>query len=637
MQFHLNGFQPGDPDVFEAAPGHAEPGAGLPETVDVLIVGCGPAGLTLAAQLSAFPHLTTAIVEQKAGPMVKGQADGISCRSMEMFQAFGIGEKVMREAHWVNETTFWNPNPDNPTAIHRTGRIQDVEEGLSEMPHVILNQARVHDRYLEIMRNSPSRLEPHYARKLVGLTVDEDGAAYPVTVTLERVDSENVGQTETVRARYVVGCDGARSVVRGAIGQELRGDRANQAWGVMDVLAVTDFPDYRLKSLIKSADEGNIIIIPREGGNLVRIYIEMDKLVENQRVSVNTVTVDKLIDATNRVLSPFSIDVKEVAWWSIYEVGHSLADKFDDVPADNIDTQAPRVFIAGDACHTHSAKAGQGMNVSMGDTFNLGWKLIAVLEGRSRPDILHSYAAERHRVAKDLIDFDHEWSRIISAPPEAGSSLEETPKFQSYFIEHGRYTAGLSVKYEPSVFTGQPLWQHLATGFEIGSRFHSAPVVRLADARTMELGHTVQADARWRIFAFCPDEDPSVQGSAINKLCDFLANAPNSPVRRYTGADADIDSVIDTRAVFQQAHRALALQTLPAFLLPRKGKLGLVDYEKMFCPDLKNGRDIFELRGIDRQKGCLLIVRPDQHVAQILPFEAHGDLASFFDGFMLPA
>ena len=628
MQIHLNGFYAGDPDI--------HPAADRPDVtcdrVDVLIVGCGPAGLTLAAQLAGHPDIRTRIVERKDGPMAKGQADGISCRSMEMFQAFGIAEKIKREACWVNETNFWNPDPSDPSRIRRTGRIQDVADGLSEMPHVILNQARVHDRYLEIMRNAPTRLEPDYNRLLTALTVDPS-ADYPVTVTLERSDEGHEGETETIHARYVVGCDGARSAVRGAIGRELRGDRANQAWGVMDVLAVTDFPDFRMKSLIKSAGQGNIIFIPREGGHLVRVYIEMDKFRGGQPVSVKTVTVDQLIDAANRVLHPYTLDVKEVAWWSIYEVGHSVTDKFDDVPADQTDSRPPHVFIAGDACHTHSAKAGQGMNVSMGDTFNLGWKLISVLKGRSAPELLHSYSAERQSVAQDLIDFDHEWSRIIGAPAE-DAEAEEAPKFQQYFIEHGRYTAGITVKYRPSALTGADTWQHLATGFEIGTRLHSAPVIRLADAKPMQLGHVVEADARWRLIAFAGAENPTDPTTPFGALCTYLATDAASPVLRHTPTGAELDSVIDLRAVFQQYHRDLNLTAFPDILMPAKGRLGLRDYEKMFCADTRNG-DIFGLRGIDRERGCVVIVRPDQHVANILPLHAHDQLSAFFDGILL--
>ena len=636
MQYHLDGFRPGDPEVSEAAADRPvfDPDSKAP--VDVLIVGSGPAGLTLAAQLAAFPEIRTRIVERRSGPMDKGQADGISCRSMETFNAFGFAEKILKQGYWVNETTFWKPDPRAPEKIVRNGRIQDVEDGLSEMPHMILNQARVHDMYLEVMRKSPSRLEPEYSLQLSGLTKDPADNDYPVTARLERVNPGREGEMVEIKARYVVGCDGARSAVRKAIGRELEGDSANQAWGVMDVLAVTDFPDIRCKTLIQSASEGNIIIIPREGGYLVRLYIELDKLKSGERVAARNITVDHLVAAAQRIFRPYSIDVKQVVWWSVYEIGQRLTDKFDDVPDSEVGTRLPHVFICGDACHTHSPKAGQGMNVSMGDGFNLGWKLASVLRGLCPADILHSYSAERQAVAKDLIDFDREWSRIMSEPPEAEDGANsEAPRFQRYFIQHGRYTAGMSVRYEESRLTGSDRWQSLARGFELGARFHSAPVVRLADAKPVELGHVIHADARWRLFAFSPDEDPASPGSAIARLCRFLSDDPASPVRRFNRPDQDIDAVFDVRAIFQQATHELALEELPDFLKPRKGRLGLVDYEKMFCPDLKHGPDIFDARGIDRKKGCLVIVRPDQYVAHVLPLDAHDHLAAFFDGIML--
>ena len=92
--------------------------------------------------------------------------------------------------------------------------------------------------------------------------------------------------------------------------------------------------------------------------------------------------------------------------------------------------------------------------------------------------------------------------------------------------------------------------------------------------------------------------------------------------------------MIDVRAVFQQAHRDLSLEAMPALLLPQKGKYGLRDYEKMFCPDLKSGNDIFDMRGIDRKQGCMVVVRPDQYVAHVLPLDAYEELSSFFAGFM---
>jgi phenol 2-monooxygenase len=249
---------------------------------------------------------------------------------------------------------------------------------------------------------------------------------------------------------------------------------------------------------------------------------------------------------------------------------------------------------------------------------------------------LHTYSAERRAVAKQLIDFDREWAAMLSAPFEEVAPAE----VQNYFVQHRRYTAGTATRYEPSILTGEPAYQHLAKGLTIGMRFHSAPVVRLADAKAVQFGHVARADGRWRIYAFSDAENPASPSSRLRALGDFLLDDPASPVRKYTPAEADIDSVIDVLAVLQQSRHDLDLETMPAFLLPRKGRHGLRDYEKLFCPNLKGGQksdnDIFDLRGIDREKGCMVVVRPDQYVAHVLPLDAGAELAAFFDGFMLP-
>lgn len=638
MQFHLNGFEPGDPEIADPAeryPAWCAPEP-LPGEVDVLIVGCGPAGLTLAAQLSAFPQIKTCIVEQKPGRMLRGQADGIACRTMEMFHAFNFSERVLKEACWINETTFWGPDAGKPEHIARSGWVQDVDDGLSEFPHVVLNQARVHDFYLEAMRRSVTKMQPYYARRVVSLqplTDSSDGSM----LTLERLDPAHEGQMETVRARYVVGCDGAHSTIRAAIGCELRGDSANHCWGVMDVLAVTSFPDIRRKSLIQSAHDGSILIIPREGGYLVRLYVELTRLAADERVADRNIVLDDLIAKAQRILHPFTLEVKEVPWWSIYEIGQRLTGRFDNVPEQDAATRLPTVFIAGDACHTHSPKAGQGMNVAMQDAFNLGWKLAAVLRGRCRPSLLHSYSAERRAIAKELIDFDREWAALLASLKSDGRAHANSAAIQDYFVRHGHYTAGIATHYSDSVLTRDPAHQHLAAGFTVGKRFHSAPAIRLADGKPVHLGHVLKADGRFRIFVFAGAGDSAAANSATRRLCCFLAEDAQSPVRKYTREDEDIDAVIDVRAVFQQEHRGLAIEDMPELLLPAKGRYGLRDYEKVYCPDWKGGQDIFALRGIDRDRGCMVIVRPDQYVAHVLPLDGYRELSSYFDGFMLPA
>jgi len=639
VQFYLNGYRPGDPLAQESDPAPAAPQR-LPEAVDVLIVGCGPAGLVLAAQLAQFDDICTAIVDRRDGPLQIGQADGVACRTVEMFEAFGLAGRLLREAYWVNEVSFWRPVAGRATGIRRAQRIRDTEEGLSEFPHVIVNQARMLSYLTDHMRRSPGHLVPFYGLQAGELAIDRSGSAsHPVSVTLQHVKAlEPTGETSTIRARYVVGCDGARSRVRAAIGRELVGDVTDERWGVMDVLAVTDFPDIRLKCVINST-EGNMLIIPREGGYLVRLYIELDAADPGLQAS-RDVTPQTLTEVANRIMRPYSVEVKEVAWWSVYEIGQRLCEKFDDVPADEVPSRLPRVFIAGDACHTHSAKAGQGMNVSMADAWNLGWKLASVLRGVARPELLHTYSQERQAVARELIDFDREFSRLFSARARSAghgtradnAAQPEGPvpnpeRFQQYFIAQGRFTAGVATRYAPSLITAEPTFQQLAAGFPIGMRLHSAPVIRLADAKPLQLGHVARADGAWRIYIFADRSDPTQEESPTHRLCQFLASDA-SPISRFTPADAEPDSVIDVRAVFQQGHRQLALERMPSILLPRKGRFGLIDYEKMFCPD--PAVDIFDLRAVNRQTGCMIVVRPDQYVSHILPLDAHDALSCFF-------
>ena len=212
----------------------------------------------------------------------------------------------------------------------------------------------------------------------------------------------------------------------------------------------------------------------------------------------------------------------------------------------------------------------------------------------------------------------------------------EMPRFQREFIANGEFTAGLTIHYQPSALTSDGTYQQLAKGFPIGRRLHSAPVIRLADAKPMHLGHAIEADNRWHLFAFAASDDAGQAGGAVASLFNWLESDESSPLRRHTRAGEDIDAVIDVRAVFQQGFRDLDHANMPSLLRPPKGIYGLCDYEKVFCSDLKLGEDIFDMRGIDRGLGCIVIVRPDQYVGHILPLAARRELTDFFAGFLLP-
>ncbi len=627
MQFHHHGYVSGEPRVQDAAGTGIHRPDELPDEMDVLIVGSGPAGMLLAAQLSQFPDVTTRIIERRDGRLVLGQADGIQPRSVETFQAFGFAERITAEAYNIAYMNFWGPDPENPRNIVRISRTEDYAFKISEFPHLIVNQARVLDYFAEAAAFGPGRIVPDYGVEFVGLMVHEDGE-HPVEVRVRYVAGERAGEERTVRAKYVAGCDGARSGVRDAIGRTHVGDISQHAWGVMDGLVNTDFPDWRTKCAINSA-AGNILHIPREGGYLSRMYIDLGAVAEGDDHRVRQTPIEEIIRRANDILHPYSLDVKQVAWHSVYEVGHRVTDKFDDVP-EGAD-RAPRVFLTGDACHTHSAKAGQGMNVSMQDGFNLGWKLGHVLVGLSPASLLSTYSAERQPVAQQLIDFDREWSSLMARKPD---EITDPQDLATYYLATAEFPSGFMTQYGPSMIVTDAAHQALAEGFPLGKRFKSVEVVRVCDGNVVHLGHHARADGRWRIYAFA-DAPAAGEASALATWAEWLAS-PASPIARFTPAGADIDAVFDVKVVYQQRFEDVDISRVPEVFLPRTGPLGLTDWEKVYAaaPGAWSSADIFAERGLSRD-GLVVVVRPDQYVAAVLPLSATDELAAFFAGQML--
>ena len=502
----------------------------------------------------------------------------------------------------------------------RTNRTEDYALKISEFPHLIVNQARVLDYFAEAAANGPGRIVPDYGVEFLGLTV-HDGGEHPVEVRVRHTTGIRAGEERTVRAKYVVGCDGARSGVREAIGRKHVGRFAAHAWGVMDVLVNTDFPDWRTKCAINSV-AGNILHIPREGGYLSRMYIDLGEVAADDNHHVRQTPIEEIIRRANEILHPYSIDVKQVAWHSVYEVGHRVTDKFDDVAVG--EDRAPRVFLTGDACHTHSAKAGQGMNVSMQDGFNLGWKLGHVLSGLSPESLLETYSAERQPVAQQLIDFDREWSALMARKPE---EISDPNELANYYLGTAEFPSGFMTQYGQSILVGGDANQSLAPGFPLGKRFKSVEVVRVCDGNVVHLGHHATADGRWRVYAFA-----DAGGEALDEWATWMASA-ESPIARHTPPGADVDAVLDVKVIYPQPFEEIDIARVPRIFRPVTGPLELTDWEKVFAagPSAWTSADIFAERELSRD-GVVVVVRPDQYVAAVLPLTATDELAAFFAG-----
>ncbi|KAJ0330094.1 hypothetical protein COL922a_012634 [Colletotrichum nupharicola] len=373
------------------------------------------------------------------------------------------------------------------------------------------------------------------------------------------------------------------------------GDSTDAVWAVMDVFAKTDFPDIRKKCVLQSP-AGNIVIIPREGDEKVRFYMEMPGW------AASDVKPDKVKHRVDQIFSPYTVDVVETSWFSAYSIGQRLADNF---------TKDRRVFLTGDACHTNSPKAGQGMNVSLQDGYNIGWKLAAVIKMENDPAILETYVSERQETANDLIEFDRHFTNLFSSSyrKEHGVTAED---FQDYFIKSGRYTAGLAIAYKPSILIRPSEADKLASGVRVGMRFPSAQVVRVFDARVMQLARALQSDSRWHVVVF---------GGDINN-----AEGP----ARLSQATSELAAALE-RLVLERFHPVLLLKSdrkklderkIPSFFMPNTGHGGVRRLQDVFVDDQSyhaGHGEAYAKYGVDAAVGTMVLVRPDQFLIAFVP------------------
>lgn len=391
------------------------------------------------------------------------------------------------------------------------------------------------------------------------------------------------------------------------------GDSSDAVWGVMDMVPRTDFPDIRKKATIRS-NAGNLLIIPREGerNNLTRFYIELPA-----GTKAKDVKLEDLQKTAQNILSPYKVEFAETVWWSAYSIGQRHADHFH---------KDQRVFLAGDACHTHSPKAGQGMNVSLQDGYNMGWKLASVLTGLAKPSLLETYVLERQKVAIDLINFDRYFSKLFSSGQ--GTSPAD---FQEGFIKSGKYTAGLTARYDPSPITSAvDESSRLASNVAVGMRLPSAQVVRYCDSQPMQLAKSLKSDGRWRVMAFTgnltvPNHQKRLNAVSSFRFCflqcanseklgDYLSSN-EGPIKTFTPPGSDADSIIETIIVGHGNRHAVELEQIPECFYPLTGKNQVRDLHKIFYDDESYNQShghAYQFLGISPEEGALIIVRPDQ-------------------------
>lgn len=358
-----------------------------------------------------------------------------------------------------------------------------------------------------------------------------------------------------------------------------------------------------------------------------------------------------ILKAANKTLAPYTLSYEYCDWWTAYQIGQRVGSNF---------SKNERIFLAGDAVHTHSPKAGQGMNVSMQDTYNLCWKISNVLNGVAERSILKTYQSERRRIAQDLIAFDHRFSRLFSGRPakdvmdETGISMEE---FKNAFEKGNLFASGVAVDYGSSLIVAKPGSsaeqgdgtdveqksdklrvigkQELASNIKLGMRMPSFKVLNQSDARPWHFQEVLRSNGKWRIVIFAGDLSKKEQMDRYKKLGEALAS-PTSFLHRFTPAGKPIDSVIEILTIHSGPRTEIELHDFPEIFRPWSKREGW-DYWKIYvdAPSYHEGfGEAYKNYGVDAAKGCAVILRPDQYVSWLGNLEDVQEMDHFFSGFM---
>ncbi|KAG2051868.1 hypothetical protein BDR06DRAFT_1009988 [Suillus hirtellus] len=596
--------------------------------VDVLIIGAGPAGLMCANAL-ANARVNVRIVDQRAFKITAGYGDGISPRTIELLQSYGLAERLLKECSQIHLAAFYNPSSTG--GIELTKRTSNITAPSARYPfEAALHQGAIQDIFLDSMTSLGVEVERSTMPTSIELSKNEDELAdptsYPVRVVLQRLDQSEDEQQEIVHAKFVIGGDGAHSWTRKQFDITMDGEQSDAIWGVVDFVPDTDFPDVRNKCLAQS-NYGSMFLLPREEDR-VRAYVQLeDSDVINPvtgRVDKDRMGPEEILQTAQKSLKPYKLARKsEFLWWTVYSVGQRVASKY---------SIKNRIFIAGDACHTHSPKAGQGMNASINDSHNLAWKIAQVIRGWADMSLLSTasscYESERRKFALELIAFDKTWSTLVCEKPlteqnSDGVSSEHVLKtFQTDF------TSGIGIHYHPSVVVNDT-YQELASGLVLGKRVPPYKFMRAADGRPFELQDLLPSDSLFKLLVFTGEfSDPLQQARVESMVADM--QKPQNFLNRYATPG---DSRFDVITISKDRKDEFNLLRLPALLRPHWSKVFVDDTD----PTGSFGEEGYSYFGVGSE-GALVAVRPDGYVGAIAPLDRVEVLDAYFASFMkIPA
>ncbi|KAJ5717021.1 hypothetical protein N7488_002667 [Penicillium malachiteum] len=628
---------------------------------DVLIVGAGPSGLMVAYWMARY-GIRTRIIDKRETKVFTGHADGVRMRTLELFDSIGIYHRVRHEGHPSVEAFFWVPGEDGK--LIRQGPITPEQVFESPMAHLLLSQGRIERFMLDKIREY-SDIEVERGVTAESLEYDQlqdnDPDTHPISAKIQHSDPKknlNIpaglpadewddlyrqrkrrqAGSEIIKAKYIIGCDGAHSWTRKQLGIPYEGASTEHIWGVIDVVPISNFPDIRRMGIV-SSKAGTMLVIPRER-NLVRFYVPthiFESTTTNGRFDRSTITPEKIKTRVQAILTPYTFDFTIVDWWTVYQIGQRIAPAF---------SKGNRAFLAGDAVHTHSPKVGLGMNISMQDGFNIGWKIALVVAGVADPAILNTYNSERHPLAERLLAFDKFWSTYFTddnqegqtgAPGKTDEMINRVSGFQDFADGVKAFYGESPLVSKAGNETGPPCATKLVPGERV-------PPVKLRNPGNTLIKWTtriMESDGLFKLVVLAGDIREKEQKERVDALGDYLSGLDEtrpSVLTRYVTIPGRPRGIVDTLTIHSAPWTEVEFFDFPEILRPCDLVIGW-DYGKIWCDcECSWDRDCdgkgYERWGLDRIRGAMFVLRPDQYIGWVGELEDVDGLTRYLDGFL---
>ena len=354
---------------------------------DIVIAGAGPTGLMAANQLAKF-NINCCIIDSKPGPTEQSRAIVITARSMEIYQQMGISDTAIEEGRFITELCIFIKGKPKATAT-----IGEFGKGKTDFSYMLAFEQSKNEKLLLKKLQSQGR-EVSWNTELINIEKQED------TLELElKYLSQPEQPSEKIAANYLIGCDGAKSIVRHLMNFTFKGGTYEKQFYVADTKLKWEAG---FNKLVLCPGRKNFCgFFPMAGSNSHRIIGTIQREL-NDRDDISFDDIKKTIKETVK----FPIEIEAMNWFSVYKLHHRSVEAF----------RHGNCFLAGDAAHIHSPAGGQGMNTGLQDAYNLSWKLAMVIKNIANKKLLDTYNEERLPFAQWLLRFtDRAFSLMTSS------------------------------------------------------------------------------------------------------------------------------------------------------------------------------------------------------------------------------